>query len=805
MVNEPLRLRIGGEPVRRTRLQLRLKQQELKHWERKLQQQRAEQIDLLKRLDKETEQLKRRLAAAQLRMRYLQEADIRQWVGPSKADQPGAGSFAETAATAAKQAAEPASPPSAPPAPSAPRPKLGEQLIEHGLINQTQLQQAIERQQAFGGRLGDVLIELGYVTHEQLLPFVTSAAQKARLGDMLVDSGYITKEQLDKALSFQRKSGGLLGDILLSLRFLEPEQLYRIVATQNRIGRIGSELELDAQIKLPEQLARSYGAVIVHQYPNRLIMAVNEPLKQEQLDELQDMLGLPIEQVLASKSELELLYAEVYGEELLEESTSKLAIEQPHNSASKTFSRGQIIFFIAAAAIFSAGLFYDALSTLIIANVSVQIFYFFMTLFKFLIILHGSKSGAQYRFTEEQLNAIDERDLPIYTILVPMYKESQVIPQLIRNIERLDYPKAKLDVRVLIEKDDIEAQHVLKNMKLPPYYSVLIVPDSIPKTKPKACNFGLIRARGEYVVIFDAEDRPDPDQLKKVYLTFKACGDETVCVQAKLNYYNSEQNLLTRWFTQEYSMWFELLLPGIMRLNVPIPLGGTSNHFKTDVLKELNAWDPYNVTEDADLGIRLYKEGYKTVIVDSRTWEEANSRFGNWIRQRSRWIKGYMQTWLVHMRNPFKLWKEVGARGFFGFQVMVLATPVIPLLNPIFWLMVLLWYVGHMNAISILFPGLIYYIAAIELFLANFFFVYSNIAGMYWVLQDLERRGDAKISYRLVKYAILSPLYWMMMSIAAYKAAWQLITKPFYWEKTVHGLDQPTASAGSDRRTAVSD
>jgi len=244
-------------------------------------------------------------------------------------------------------------------------------------------------------------------------------------------------------------------------------------------------------------------------------------------------------------------------------------------------------------------------------------------------------------------------------------------------------------------------------------------------------------------------------------------------------------------------MWFELLLPGIMKLDIPIPLGGTSNHFKTDILKQLNAWDPYNVTEDADLGIRLYKEGYKTAIVDSRTWEEANSHFGNWIRQRSRWIKGYMQTWLVHMRHPLVLWKDLGARGFFGLQVMILATPVIPLLNPLFWLLMVLWYGWHMGFISQYFPGAIYYLASVELMLGNFFFVYSSIAGVYWIIVELEKKGETWISHRLVKYALLSPLYWMMMSIAAYKAAWQLITKPFYWEKTTHGLDQPAGKSGN--------
>ena len=248
-----------------------------------------------------------------------------------------------------------------------------------------------------------------------------------------------------------------------------------------------------------------------------------------------------------------------------------------------------------------------------------------------------------------------------------MYKEKYIAERLIRNIDNLDYPKSKLDVRLLLEEDDLDTINLARSLNLPAYYTILVVPHSLPKTKPKACNYGLISARGKYTVIYDAEDKPEPDQLKKVYLAFKRLPEEYVCIQAKLNYYNSKQNLLTKWFTQEYSMWFELLLPGVMQLNIPLPLGGTSNHFKTEELKKIGAWDPFNVTEDVDLGIRLFKEGYKTSIIASRTWEEAANRLPVWINQRSRWLKGYMQTWLVHMRNPFRLLRELGFKSFWGF------------------------------------------------------------------------------------------------------------------------------------------
>ncbi len=665
--------------------------------------------------------------------------------------------------------------------------RIGDVLLQEGIITEEQLQEAIEYQQKSGGRLGDIIMKLHGIDHETIQTLTQKLPEKGRLGEMLVAEGRITQAQLDQALSFQKKSGGLLGDILLSLHFLEPERLYRAIATQNNMGRIGDEFTFDPEFKLPETMARKYNVVVMNKDFNRYLLAVSEVLTKDQVKELENYLGGPLEQVMATREEMEEIWAELYIDELMRESTEKLVEEKPEDSAHVTFSLFQRIVFFVALALFIIGMIWNWLWTLIFINIFVQIGYFVMSVFKYSILLFGAKRNSQLRFSDEEIAAVDERKLPMYTILVPVYKESNIIPHLMKNIDDLDYPKSKLDVRILIEEDDIEAQELLRDMKPPSYYTVLVVPHSLPKTKPKACNYGLIRARGEFVVIFDAEDRPDPDQLKKVYLAFEASRPEVCCVQAKLNYYNSNQNWLTRWFTHEYSMWFELLLPGVMKLDVPIPLGGTSNHFKTEVLKQINAWDPYNVTEDADLGIRLYKEGYKTAIVDSRTWEEATSQTGNWIRQRSRWIKGYMQTWLVHMRNPLQLWKDLGAKGFFGFQAMVLATPLLPLINPVFWTLLLLWYLAKMEFVPLFFPGPIYYIAAFELFVGNFIFIYSFTAGIYWVTKDLHMKGSKVFSYSLVKYTLLAPIYWVLMSVAAIKAAIQLVTKPFYWEKTSHG------------------
>ncbi|MDX9872793.1 MAG: glycosyltransferase family 2 protein [Clostridia bacterium] len=667
-------------------------------------------------------------------------------------------------------------------------PRLGDILVEKGRLNERNLQRALVYQQKHGGLLGNILVAFGWAEEADIRAARKQIPSKGKLGEMLVEYGALTQTQLNTALEFQQKSGGPLGEILLSLGLVDEPTLYKAIAAQQETGRLGAELSLNASVRIPEEIALQFQAIAVHENPHRIAVAVVKPLSPEKLQLLEEVLQRKVEQVLATSAELETLWGRVYADELLSISTEKLARERPDLSARISFTPPQKTGLLLVLLTVTLGLVLNWFVTVLTINIVIQILYFIVAFFKFLMILRGIRSGAQIRITEKEVAALDERELRIYTILAPMYKESCVIPQLIANLEQLDYPKHKLDIRLLIEEDDVEAQELVQAMNLPPYYTTLIVPHSLPKTKPKACNYGLINARGDYVVIYDAEDRPDPDQLKKVHLAFRRSPDSCCCMQAKLNYYNSEQNLLTRWFTQEYSMWFDLLLPGLMQLNIPIPLGGTSNHFKIEALKKVLAWDPYNVTEDADLGIRLYGAGYSTAIVNSRTWEEANSRTRNWIRQRSRWIKGYMQTWLVHMRHPLRLWRQVGARGFLGIQVIVLATPLLPLINPLLWALVILWYATYHGFIPLLFPGPVYYMAAAELLLGNFLFIFGNIVGTYWVVQELQEKGNDALSFRLVKYGLFSPLYWLLMSIAAYKAAWQLITRPFYWEKTEHGL-----------------
>jgi len=401
--------------------------------------------------------------------------------------------------------------------------------------------------------------------------------------------------------------------------------------------------------------------------------------------------------------------------------------------------------------------------------------------FKFVLTFIGSSRKADMEISPEAIAALKDSELPVYTVLVPMYKEAKVLPLLTKALKGLDYPASKLEVKLVLEEDDTETIEAAKALRLPGTFEIVRVPPSQPKTKPKACNYALQFSRGEFVTIYDAEDQPEPDQLKKAVLAFRNGDPQLACVQGRLNYFNRSENWLTRMFTLEYSQWFDFLLPGLDWLKVPIPLGGTSNHFKLSALRKVGAWDPYNVTEDADLGVRLAQEGYTVGVINSTTYEEANGVLPSWIKQRSRWIKGYMQTWLVHMRHPIQLWKSIGAKGFFSFHFFIGAPPFTMLLAPILWVITfLVWFTNSWD-FGWLFPEPFGTMALFNLVIGNLFLVY------FGVIAALKRKY-----YDLVPVGILLPVYWVLHSIAAYKAFWQLIFNPHYWEKTEHGTSSVT-------------
>ncbi len=462
-------------------------------------------------------------------------------------------------------------------------------------------------------------------------------------------------------------------------------------------------------------------------------------------------------------------------------------------TALKRFGGRQIEFMIVFAVLFLAALFLNWHTTLIVLFAILTFLYFADLMFNLFLIIRSFHKNPEIKISDDQVNA---RELwPKYTVFCPLYKEWQVVPQFVTAMSKLDYPKNRLQVMLLLEEDDKETIAKTAEFDLPDYFDVVVVPHSMPKTKPKALNYGLSHATGKYIVIYDAEDVPDPLQLKKAVVAFEQSSDKTICVQAKLNFYNTHQNILTRVFAAEYSLWFDLVLPGMQSIAGPIPLGGTSNHFRKKDVAKLKGWDAFNVTEDCDLGIRLAKNGYTTAIIESTTLEEANSKFWNWYGQRSRWIKGYIQTYLVHMRNPKEFTDKSKHYHLIAFQFIVGGKILSMFINPLMWSITIIYFLFRPivgGFIESFFPSAVLYTGV-------FSFVFGNFLYLYYYMIACAKRGY----FDLIKYVYLVPFYWLMMSFASWRAVWEMIVKPHYWAKTLHGLHLKSEKGATQARAVV--
>jgi cellulose synthase/poly-beta-1,6-N-acetylglucosamine synthase-like glycosyltransferase len=476
----------------------------------------------------------------------------------------------------------------------------------------------------------------------------------------------------------------------------------------------------------------------------------------------------------------------------LELSRTRLLRAAPDLSASRLLRNRQRTVLLALLVVVVVALVVAPLGTLIVAVAACVAVYLATVTHRLTVTVLSGRAGSVVTISDEEARAIADEDLPIYTVLVPAYREPEVIDTLLHHLGALDYPAERLDLKLLLEADDTETVERALRHPLADSVDIVLVPPGEPRTKPKALNYGLTLARGELVTIYDAEDQPDPLQLRRAAAAFADAPDDLACLQAQLTYRNPDQNLITRWFTIEYLMWFSLFLPGLAATDAPIPLGGTSNHIRRRALEGLGGWDPYNVTEDADLGVRLHRVGWRCGVLGSVTYEEANSDFVNWMKQRSRWYKGYLQTWLVHLRRPVRLWRELGPSGFAQFNLFVGGTPLLALLNPVFWGLTTLWFLGHFGLIQDLFPAPVYYAGLVSWAVGNLSVLYLNV---------LTARKAERPS--LVVASLLVPVYWLMMSMAAIKAAVQLVFQPTYWEKTTHGLDGPAATGAAPDPRAV--
>ena len=463
----------------------------------------------------------------------------------------------------------------------------------------------------------------------------------------------------------------------------------------------------------------------------------------------------------------------VWGRKILARATHGLAATRPHFSARRRLTLAQGAIFLVLALCLALSSAYMPASVLWIAA-SAALGLFFLSVIALRLCCLFPLPAARGRSPRDP----GEADLPAYSVLVPVFRETSVLPQLLRGLSRLNYPAEKLEIKIIVEEFDTNLRRALEKFDLPPHIETIVVPHGAPQTKPRALNYALQFCHGSLLTIYDAEDVPEPNQLREVAREFLTADERLACLQAQLTAYNPNENWLTRQFTAEYATLFGLILPALAARRLPLTLGGTSNHFRTRILRKIGGWDAHNVTEDADLGLRLARLGYRTGVVQSLTYEEANTRLGNWLGQRARWLKGFIQTWLVHMRNPVRTGRELGPSGFWSLQALTAGIFFSALFHP-FLIALSVWALivnpPHASAASMLLAGL-----NLEVFVLGY--GVAMLAGA----KALRQRGLQGWWFTIATM----PVYWLLMSIAAWMAVWQFVFTPFRWNKTEHGLSK---------------
>ncbi len=431
------------------------------------------------------------------------------------------------------------------------------------------------------------------------------------------------------------------------------------------------------------------------------------------------------------------------------------------DEAKRRFSNQQITAALCLLIVITIGLVtapFMVLRALLVINLAYAVG---LLILRLVAITNAALSPQRKQALSAKLNAP-----PMITVLCPLYREAESISWLIASILRADYPHDRLEVLVLLEDDDDETETGLKQHH--PSVRIVRVPPGGPKTKPNALNSGLLEARGTIIGIYDAEDRPEPDQLTKVAKAFEQGGPRLACTQARLNYYNRTDSIITRLFCLEYALQFDWFLRGLDLLRLPLPLGGTSNFVTKEALLTVGGWDAHNVTEDADLGFRLYTAGFQSKTIDSTTFEEATDTPRRWIHQRSRWLKGYLQTYLVHLRNPLP-WRAALVLHFAIGGVVINA-----LINPWMWIAFGVWAFTGTEVLDPIFSG-------ITGPLLTAFFAGNVGTAWLFIMAPTVREW-----FHLTPSGLFIPVYWVLQSVAAYKALYEFCVRPFYWDKTEH-------------------
>lgn len=469
---------------------------------------------------------------------------------------------------------------------------------------------------------------------------------------------------------------------------------------------------------------------------------------------------------------------------LLQRAISELRDGRPDMSAERVITSLQAVVLIVLAQLLAVATFFSSGTVLLVLHFAASLSFFACGSIRAFAAMMVTPRERQAEPLWQAAANFSDRDLPYYSVLVALYKEAGQVEPLVRCLARIDWPVEKLEIKLVCEADDAPTinavRRLLANRNLP-HIALVIVPVSLPRTKPKALNYALPLCKGRCLVVYDAEDRPERDQLRDAWRNFQTGGENLVCLQAPLIVHNHRQSWLSAMFTIEYCALFDGLLPALAKLRLPLPLGGTSNHFKRSALEKAGGWDPYNVTEDADLGMRLARLGYRTATIKTPTYEEAPTRFAVWRNQRTRWFKGWMQTWLVHMRHPIQMAKDLGLSGTLAFHFLITGMILSALVHPL-----LIYFLARAVLTSWQqgFSG----VTGHPLFWFDVVTVttgYLAFAALAW--RTLPIRGLKRLRSLLIGL----PLYWMLLSIAAWRALLHLIIRPHHWEKTPHGVSNP--------------
>lgn len=598
---------------------------------------------------------------------------------------------------------------------------------------------------------------------------------RPRLGEILVHRRALEPARLAEALACQPDSGRRLGDVLVAQGWASGGAVAGALAEQWGVEVVDLEAEPADGALVRSELAELY---LTHRIlPWRSVSGVT--LHVTDRPELAGAALVALGETggavaVAPARQLDAALGAALGPPLARRAAERCAAGESVRGLGGARGGAALLLGLAVWGMIAGGTagLALALGLLLVLNAAI-------TVLRLMALAAGFRRRGAARAAPGTVDLAARRPLPMVTLMVPLYREAGMVGEIVAALEALDYPRELMDVKLLLEADDAETRAAVRAARLPGWITPVIAPEGAPRTKPRAMNFALDFAEGDVVGILDAEDRPDPDQLRRVAETLAAAPPEVACVQCQLSYYNATENWITRCFQLEYSIWFDVLLRGFQRLGLPIPLGGTSVYFRRAALERLGGWDAHNVTEDADLGMRLARHGYRCAVIDSTTLEEANCRAGPWIRQRSRWLKGYLLTWLSHMRAPARLWAELGVRGFLGLNILFLGGAATYLAMPLFWIAVIGGLATGQPLWGEALPAWAVWPLGLSLGLGQAVMLGCAALAM------LRRRSPG-----LLVWVPTLPLYWTLGAVAAWKAVIEMALAPYYWDKTRHGISR---------------